>query len=115
MVRTALFMNEDGNAFSACLTCGKELGRVLGDRKNEPLVPPAFIKSAVLKMFVVPLGSGWDASKSAASLQEQSRSTAPHRHSALGSRRRWMRAAARKRGPFPDDVKPAGPDRSPGE
>jgi hypothetical protein len=77
MVRASLFMNEDANAFSACMTRGKELGRVLGDRKNEPLVPPAFITSAVLKMFVVPLGSGWDASKSAASLQEQSSSTAP--------------------------------------
>jgi hypothetical protein len=54
MVRTSLFMNEDANAFSACMTCGKELGRVLGDRKNEPFVPPAFITSAVLKMFRCP-------------------------------------------------------------
>src|SRR4051812_9208674 len=83
MVRTSPFMNGDGNAFSACMTCAKKLGRVLGDRKNEPFVPPAFITSAVLKMFRCPLGSGWDASKSAASLQEQSSSTAPHRHSDL--------------------------------
>ena len=83
MVRTGLFMNEDGNVFSACMTCEEELGRLLGGRKNEPLVPPAFITSAVLKSFAVPLGSGSDASKSAASLQEQSSSTAPHRHSAL--------------------------------
>jgi hypothetical protein len=83
MVRTGLFMNEDGNVFSACMTCEGELGRLLDGRKNEPLVPPAFITSAVLKSFAVPLGSGSDASKSAASLQEQSSSTAPHRHSAL--------------------------------
>lgn len=83
MVRTGLFMNEDGNVFSACMTREEELGRLLGGRKNEPLVPPAFITSAVLKSFAVPLGSGSDASKSAASLQEQSSSTAPHRHSAL--------------------------------
>ena len=83
MVRTGLFMNEDGNVFSACITREEELGRLLGGRKNEPLVPPAFITSAVLKSFAVPLGSGSDASKSAASLQEQSSSTAPHRHSAL--------------------------------
>ena len=83
MVRTGLFMNEDGNVFSACMTCEEELGRFLGGRKNEPLVPPAFITSAVLKRGAVPLGSGSDASKSAASLQEQSSSTAPHRHSAL--------------------------------
>jgi hypothetical protein len=54
MVRTALFMNEDGNAFSACMTCEEELGRVLGDRKSEPFVPPAFITSAALKMFRCP-------------------------------------------------------------
>ena len=77
MVRTGLFMNEDGNVFSACMTREEELGRLLGGRKNEPLVPPAFITSAVLKSFAVPLGSGSDASKSAASLQEQSSSTAP--------------------------------------
>lgn len=83
MVRTGLFMNEDGNVFSACMTREEELGRLLGGRKNEPLVPPAFITSAVLKSFAVPLGSGSDASKSAASLQEQSSSTAPHRHSSV--------------------------------
>ena len=33
MVRTALFMNEDGNAFSACMTCEEELGRVLVTEK----------------------------------------------------------------------------------
>lgn len=88
MVRTGLFMNEDGNVFSACMTREEELGRLLGGRKNEPLVPPAFITSAVLKSFAVPLGSGSDASKSAASLQEQSSSTAPHRHSRPVSRRR---------------------------
>ena len=43
MVRTGLFMNEDGKAFSARMTCEEELGRLLGDRKNEPFVPPAFI------------------------------------------------------------------------
>src|SRR6476620_3561705 len=83
MVRAGLFLNEDGNVFSACITCEEELGRWLGGRKNEPLVPPAFITCAVLKSFAVPLGSGSDASKSAASLQVQSSSTAPHRHSAL--------------------------------
>jgi hypothetical protein len=50
MVRTGLFMNEDGNVFSACMTREEELGRLLGGRKNEPLVPPAFITSAVLKV-----------------------------------------------------------------
>lgn len=45
MVRTGLFMNEDGNVFSACMTCEGELGRLLDGRKNEPLVPPAFITS----------------------------------------------------------------------
>ena len=50
MVRTGLFMNEDGNVFSACMTCEGELGRLLDGRKNEPLVPPAFITSAVLKV-----------------------------------------------------------------
>ena len=54
MVRTSLFMKEDGNAFSACMTRAEELGHVLGDRKNEPFVPPAFITSAVLKMFRCP-------------------------------------------------------------
>jgi hypothetical protein len=53
-VGTSLSMNEAGNAFSACMTCAEELGRVLGDRKNEPFVPPAFITSAVLKMFRCP-------------------------------------------------------------
>ena len=50
MVRTGLFMNEDGNVFSTCMTCEGELGRLLDGRKNEPLVPPAFITSAVLKV-----------------------------------------------------------------
>ena len=54
MVRTGLFMNEDGKAFSARMTCEEELGRLLGDRKNEPFVPPAFITSAVLKRFRCP-------------------------------------------------------------
>jgi hypothetical protein len=54
MVRTGLFLNEDGNVFSACMTCEEELGRLLGGRKNEPLVPPAFITSAVLKRFRCP-------------------------------------------------------------
>jgi len=101
-------MNEDGNVFSACMTCEGELGRLLDGRKNEPLVPPAFITSAVLKSFAVPLGSGSDASKSAASLQEQSSSTAPiailpWSPGGAGCARRHTRA-------LPDDVKPAGPD-----
>lgn len=54
MVRTGLFMNEDGKAFSARMTCEEELGRLLGDRKNEPFVPPTFITSAVLKRFRCP-------------------------------------------------------------
>ena len=117
MVRTGLFMNEDGNVFSACMTREEELGRLLGGRKNEPLVPPAFITSAVLKSFAVPLGSGSDASKSAASLQEQSSSTAPHRHSCPVSRRRGCarRHGNRARGLRPGRVnraKPGTPGRS---
>lgn len=52
-------MNEDRNVLSACMTCEdmtceEESGRLLGGRKNEPLVPPAFITSAVLKRFRCP-------------------------------------------------------------
>ncbi len=71
MVRTGLFMNEEENVFSACMTC---------EGRNKPFIPqpkkravfPAFITSAVLKGFVVPLSSGTDASKTTASLQAQS-------------------------------------------
>jgi len=116
MVRTGLFMNEDGNVFSACMTCEGELGRLLDGRKNEPLVPPAFITSAVLKSFAVPLGSGSDASKSAASLQEQSSSTAPHRHSALcpgaADARRGTKTARSRRPGRVNRAKPGTPGRS---
>ena len=48
----------------------------LSRRSKKRAVFPAFITSAVLKGFVVPLSSGTDASKTAASLQAQSSPTA---------------------------------------
>jgi hypothetical protein len=64
-------MNEEENVSSAGMRC---------EARNKPLVPKpkkravfrAFITSAVLKGFVVPLSNGADASKTAASLQAQS-------------------------------------------
>src|SRR3954470_9745696 len=105
MVRTDLFLNEDGNVLSACMTCEEELGRLLGGRKNEPLVPPGFITSAVLKRFRCPTRQWFDASKSAASLQEQSSSTAPHRISPVSRRR----GCAKRHG---NRAKPGTPRRS---